>query len=117
MRNKIDTTSSTIKAAHRRRSRNSQASPQVMPVRRRTRFGITQNADATNANLRAFIELHGKADLGCVDAPWPMGRQTTATRFSAIRPENHYPTMSPRALRDFGLARRSGGMRSWVSGL
>jgi N6-adenosine-specific RNA methylase IME4 len=119
MRNKIDSLRSTlaatcspepvatlrgpskIKAAHRRRSRNPLASPKVLPVRPRPCFPIAQNADATNASLRNYIKMHGKADLGYIDAPWSMGRQTPTEHFGSVSPEMHYPTMSPRALLDF----------------
>ena len=92
---------SKIKAAHRRRSRNPLASPKVLPVRPRPRFDIVQNADATNASLRDYVKLKGKADLGSIDAPWSMGRLTPAMQFGSVSPEMHYPTMSPRALLDF----------------
>lgn len=89
---------------HRNRNtshRHVNAKPQLPRRRPLARFGITPNADATNASLRAHIEREGKAELGIGDSPWSMSRVSHAVGIGSVSPEQHYPTMTPKALRDF----------------
>lgn len=124
MRNEIDPISSThgaarspepvaaargpsaIKAAHRRRSRNPLASPQVLPVRQRPRafahHAQATTADEANASLIQFAEQHGLYDVILRDDPVAYGRRTANMNHNAS-PSKHYPTMSNQALMDFDV--------------
>ncbi|KRE90808.1 hypothetical protein ASG87_01345 [Frateuria sp. Soil773] len=95
-----------IKASHRRRSRNPQASPQVLPVRQRPRafahHAQATTADEANASLIQFAEQHGLYDVILRDDPVAYGRRTENMNHNAS-PSKHYPTMSNQALMDFDV--------------
>lgn len=82
----------TIKPAHRRRSR---PAPQAhLPVR--PRFKTIDTASDANRSLQALGEKHGKADVLVADYPWRMNPSATAPQ--GLLAESHYPTMGAKAL-------------------
>lgn len=90
---------SMIKRSHQRHRRIAATTPSRH--RTRSHHRIIQDAEAANANLRAFVKRSGRASFLYLDPPWSMGRTTVGLSTGSVSPELHYPTMSPKACRDF----------------
>lgn len=95
----------TIKPAHRRRSKPAFQGLAHLPVRKKKpeRFPVTKTAAPTNQSLQAFVAQRGagKADLILADFPWVMPCSGTDPR--GLLPQAHYPTMTPSALLGINL--------------